>query len=312
MNIITACFFDIFYMVIADMSFRNSHLKVHRADIMARHGEQDTLLGTRDRIDPPPCGYGCERCVQDDSNGNTQKLVCVECISGYGLKHEAKECDNLLNCQNECVPCEVHGCAHCSTLASSCASCEDKLTLLDGKCHADDSEGGGWDWTTGTSAKRSGKEVNMLQEVNLVPFQTYGIAYTALGAVLYMMLALAVAFCYMRLAKGPRVESASGYLPEDGFSDAICECGQSWSTCFWSCCCPCIRWSDTVSQMNFLSFYLGVAIWCALSLCNTLVVGIGFVLISFLGAYHRMKIRSYFGLPQSCMTGCQDVIAWLS
>merc|ERR1719420_76531 len=79
----------------------------------------------------------------------------------------------------------------------------------------------------------------------------------------------------------------------------------------WACFCPCIRWSDTTSQLHFLSFYLGLLIWCCLSLFNVLFAGVGFVLVAIMGAYYRSKIRAYFGHPRSCMTGFQDVIAWL-
>merc|ERR1719265_21833 len=177
------------------------------------------------------------------------------------------------------------------------------MTLRNGQCSDDV---GGWDWMPsvsnppGKAAKRAGEETvkggktawnaNPAAQNPLVPFQSLGVGSIVITAVLYLVLVFAVAFCYMQ-QKGARLEAASAYLPEDGFSDAICECGQSWSICMWACCCPCIRWSDTNRQLHFMNFYLGVFIWCCFTLCNSLFAGLGFAFIVIMGAYHRMKIH---------------------
>jgi Cys-rich protein (TIGR01571 family) len=321
MKIFYVCFLELFHVVLADVSLRKGHLTVHRADINKVKKRKENNITSRHGNHGCPDPY-CETCVQDDNN--PQNVHCTECMAGFGLKHAAKECDNLLNCENACVPCAVKGCTRCSALATSCASCVDELTLVDGKCS--DDEGTSWDWMPGVSdppakaAKHAGRETvkgsktvynaNPSLQEHLVPFQSIGIGYLSLAAVLYLVLAFGVAYCYMQ-QKGSRLESGSGYLPEDGFSDAICECGQSWPICMWACCCPCIRWSDTNSQLHFMNFYLGVFIWGCLTICNSLFAGLGFLMIVILGAYHRGKVRAYFGLPRSCMTGFQDVIAWL-
>lgn len=306
--------FELLNLVLADVSLRKGHLQVHRSEITTHRGELEhhvdhVSLHAQPEYCPDP---HCETCVQDDVNPG--KVHCTECSAGFGLKHGVKDCDGLLNCENSCIPCEVKGCARCSALAATCATCGEKLTLRDGKC----SEGGSnWSWVPdlGLLTEKSGagkpEEVASQAILNpVLPLNSFGVLTIALAAVLYLLLAMGVGYCYMSY-KGPRLESASGYLPEDGFSDAICECGQSWSICVWSCCCPCIRWSDTVSQMHFLAFYLGILTWSSLFFCNGLFSGLGFLLIVLVGAWHRGKIRAHFGLPRSCMTGFQDVIAWL-
>jgi Cys-rich protein (TIGR01571 family) len=241
-----------------------------------------------------------------------EKVHCAECSPGFGLKHEAEECDSVLNCENTCVPCEVKGCMQCSTLASACIECERKLQLHEGKCTGTASDHH-WDWIPAVSEAQvttQVNEVNPALENPMVPFQSLGVMSMAIASVLYLVLVFGVGFCYMQ-CKGQRLTAASGYLPEDGFSDAICECGQSWPICIWACFCPCIRWSDTISQMRFMSFYLCLLIWCSLMLCNALLTGLGFVFVVLLGAWQRNRMRGYFGLPRNCMTGVQDVIAWL-
>lgn len=315
MNVVLYTYiFELLSMVLADVSLRNGHLKMHQADFTTHHIDHLSL-----KAQPKYCSDPhCDSCIQDDVNPDTVR--CTKCSPGFGLKHEVKECDDLINCQNLCVPCEVNGCAQCSTLAASCATCEKKLTLKDGKCTEGEK---GWNWmpavssTQAKSEKRSDKKA--VKEENwdisamknpVLPFQSYGVVTVAISAVLYLVLVLGIAFGYMQF-KGRRLETVSGYLPEDGFSDAICECGQSWSICIWACFCPCIRWSDTVSQMHFLSFYISVLMWCALMLSNILLAGLGSLLVVFVGAWHRGKIRAHFGLPRDCRTGFQDVIAWL-
>lgn len=296
MKISHACILQLFYVVIADASLRKGRLRVTRADFTSR----------RVHCSDPHC----ETCAEDEAN--PQNSHCTHCEPGFGLKHAAKDCSN---CQNVCVPCEVKGCTQCSSLASSCASCEDTLALRDGKCN--DDGGAGKFMFLNHASERTFKEWETYTSGNptvknpgLVPFQSYGWVYIVTGIVLYLVLAFAVAFCYIS-RKGPRLQSASGYLPEDGFSDAICECGQSWPICLWACCCPCVRWSDTNSQMRFMSFYLGIFVWCLLTLCNWMFAGLGFLLVMIMGAYYRGRIRAYFGLPRTCMTGFQDVIAWM-
>jgi len=322
------CILGLLYVATADVSLRKGHLQVHQSGVTSHlKGQREPRLDLKPPSEPRYCtDPHCETCMMDDIH--PEKDHCTQCSLGFGLKHEPKECDNLLNCANYCVPCEVKGCKQCSSLASSCDVCDDKLSLAGGKCTA----GSNWDWNmdwfptpvsnqpSSEAAKRAGEETvkggktvynaNPAAANPLVPFQALGVGSVLLAAVLYFVLVFAVAYCYMQ-QKAPRLAAVSGYLPEDGFSDAICECGQSWSVCMWACCCPCIRWSDTTSQMNFLSFYLSVLIWCCLMLCNAMFTGVGFLLIVVLGAWHRGKIRASFGLPRSFMTGFQDVIAWL-
>lgn len=323
MNIVFhTCIFGLFYVVIADAALRKGHLTVHAgADVLTHHGG-DRRAHLNFVAQPEYCSDPhCEKCTQDDVH--SEKTNCIECSAGFGLMYEAKECDAILNCQNTCVPCKVKGCAQCSTLASSCVECGNHMTLKEGKCT---DAGWNWDWVPGVSsppsktAKRAGEETvkggkkvydsSPAMNNPLLPFQSIGVTSVVLAGVLYFVLVFAVAFCYMQF-KGPRLTAASGYLPEDGFSDAICECGQSWTICLWACLCPCIRWSDTVSQMRYLSFYLAILIWCALMLCNSMLTGLGFLLVVFLGAWNRNKIRGSFGLPRTCRTGVQDIIAWM-
>lgn len=292
MNIIFGAYlFELFSLVTAEVSLRKRHLKVQRADVTTHHG-----LSAPGPFCPDE---HCEMCVKDSTY--PEKIHCQKCSAGFGLKHAAKECEATLNCENLCVPCEVKGCTHCSTLASACAECDNELTLHEGKCNE---PGFTWD-----SMLEEDKEVTAMANP-MMPYESVGVVSIALAAVLYLVLAFGVGFCYMQF-KGPRLTAASGYLPEDGFSDAICECGQSWPICIWACFCPCIRWSDTVSQMRFTSFYLSLLIWCGLMLTNALFTGLGFFLVVLLGAWHRSRIRGYFGLPRTCMTGVQDVIAWI-
>lgn len=327
--------FEFLYVVLADVSLRKGrkatkqnetkgHLKVHTADITTQHGGRDSHMEPQLEVQPKYCSDpNCETCQQD--NANPEQVHCTKCSPGFGLKHDVKECDDLLNCENFCTPCKVEGCALCSTQAATCASCDDKLTLQDGKC----TQGWiNWDWMPTVSnppakaAKRAGEETvkggkgaySAYPVDPYLPLHSMGVtswAIFGLAAVLYLVLALAIAFCYMQI-KGPRLSPASGYLPEDGFSDAICECSPNWTICIWACCCPCIRWSDTLSQMPpNVSVYLGVLVWCCLMLFNSLYAGLGFLFLVIMGSFQRGRIRAHFGLPRSCMTGFQDVIAWM-
>lgn len=50
------------------------------------------------------------------------------------MEHDPQECRNHLNCVNECIPCEVSGCAECSTNAAKCDVCQGDLVLSSNSC----------------------------------------------------------------------------------------------------------------------------------------------------------------------------------
>lgn len=140
--------------------------------------------------------------------------------------------------------------------------------------------------------------------VQLISWQTI-----LIGFAVYMVLVLVAAFAYVKFRSDVPLQDMR-FLPKDGFSDAIYSCAGSWSICFYACCCPCLRWSDTVSKVGLMYFWFGVMLWAPLLYFNYLVAGVSWPILALLGAGYRYRLRSHFGLERGATRVCQDLVAW--
>merc|ERR1719498_347116 len=97
---------------------------------------------------------------------------------------------------------------------------------------------------------------------------------------------------------GEEVEVDRSKTSED-WSSGLFACFSDLPICFWSCCCPCIRWADTVHKMGFMEF------WPAFSLFLSLLIlywglspfGVGFLIwLGFccLCVTYRHRMREQF------------------
>lgn len=141
------------------------------------------------------------------------------------------------------------------------------------------------------------------------PMQTYSWTYLLIGFTVYLVLVLAVGFAYTKFQSDAPLSDIR-FLPKDGFSDAIYSCGSNWTICCWACCCPCLRWGDTVSKVGYMSFWIGVVLWAILFFVNGLSAGLAWPVIGLLGAFFRYKLRLHYGFPANCITHIQDLVAW--
>lgn len=141
------------------------------------------------------------------------------------------------------------------------------------------------------------------------PVQKYSWKWILVGLAVYLVLVVVSAFAYSKFQSDMPLQDMR-FLPKDGFSDAIYSCSSSWSICCYACCCPCLRWSDTVSKVNLMYFWMGVILWGILMYINFLVVGLAAPILALLGAAYRYRLRIHFGFPTSYTTMFQDLFAW--
>jgi len=75
------------------------------------------------------------------------------------------------------------------------------------------------------------------------------------------------------------------------------ECGNDPEVCFWSFCCPWIRWAHTMDLLHLIEYAPAFAIFFMLALVNSMT---GFVLIgayfTMLLVHYRQKLRKMFGM----------------
>lgn len=85
----------------------------------------------------------------------------------------------------------------------------------------------------------------------------------------------------------PEQERAGSSDPQKVMSDGHFHCLLDYQVCIWACCCPSLRWADTVSLSGFASFWVAFAAFSVLSLLNYMntylaavvvfLTGVGFV-----------------------------------
>lgn len=95
-------------------------------------------------------------------------------------------------------------------------------------------------------------------------------------------------------------ESFANYDDFKKWTTGLFECQQHPGICFWSCCCPGIRWSDTASRVGIHPFWPAFICTTALHILGLLPVATTFVFLIVVGyaTYHRQEIRNTFGFHE--------------
>lgn len=145
-----------------------------------------------------------------------------------------------------------------------------------------------------------------------------------LTCMVYIVLLVSVAYIYKQVRKPqPRLLTAPypGERFTFGFFDPLGF--QDWSICLMACCCPAIRWAETVSddKVQYMTF------WAALFLVLGLGISIfvlGFYVLGhvelapviclifvLLGIYFRQRLRLTFGHnPYVLRSVAIDILSW--
>jgi len=117
-----------------------------------------------------------------------------------------------------------------------------------------------------------------------------------------------------------RVKTDSRYPPNDGQDHSpnalnrgtwrygLCEFnGADTKLCFISCCCPIIRWSDTMRMSGLMTFWSAIFIMGFLYAISALTGGLTLLLMLCLTTYRRQQLRRFFGMKSGDHTTlCED------
>jgi len=130
----------------------------------------------------------------------------------------------------------------------------------------------------------------------------------------YAGLVCTVAYFYFR--QKPVQEGAMPELEfSDGLSDweyGICDCCSAPSISFWSCCCPAIRWADTLGTTGLLGFWLAFAIYLSVDILGGLAGEVLFwILLAVICAGFRQEMRIKYQMKkQGGATYVQDFLLY--
>lgn len=121
----------------------------------------------------------------------------------------------------------------------------------------------------------------------------YYYAFTAL-------LACIAAYLYKSTRSWPSVEATDGASALTQWSSGLCACFEDPYTCVWACCCPAVRWADTLDMVGMMKF------WSAFALCTVLefvmhlpCLGLVWVVLCCVMTYYRQELRGLFQIPRA-------------
>lgn len=114
-------------------------------------------------------------------------------------------------------------------------------------------------------------------------------------------------------ASKEELEQREHYRDFQEWKSGLFSCHEHPGITFWSCCCPGIRWADTVSKLGIHRYW--TAFW-GMTLCYFLTMlpiatGICFLCVVFYCTYFRQEIRKHFKFDEvGGATWCTDCLTY--
>jgi Cys-rich protein (TIGR01571 family) len=141
-------------------------------------------------------------------------------------------------------------------------------------------------------------------------------AFALSSTLIYIILVLIVAALYRK--HKPESRQAEFEPAEGGsFTFGILECAnlkQDWlHICLLSCCCPAIRWADTISavKVGIMPFWPALILALSLFLLGPITAGLTTAAFSLIAIFVRQRLRLYFEHePNKPTTLVLDCFAW--
>lgn len=144
-------------------------------------------------------------------------------------------------------------------------------------------------------------------------------AAAATSSILWACLLTLVAYFW----RSTRADLIAKPQESDDFSDlqdwkfGLFSCFEDINLCLCGCCCPAIRWADTMDRPGLLTFWLAFAIFLGFSVGTDVLVYFsqlgGFLGLCFLCflVYHRQLLRQKFHMEQGgCGTYLGDFLSY--
>jgi len=136
---------------------------------------------------------------------------------------------------------------------------------------------------------------------------------TWVGTTVYLCFGIVAAFLYNRARL-----HAKALLPQkdyrhfgapDGFSFGLFDCLSDANICVIGCCCPCLRWADTLDRQGIVPFWTAFAAMFALMLLHVYSYGLSFLAVAVLGVVCRQRLYRHFHIENNSVL--KDCLAWL-
>lgn len=115
----------------------------------------------------------------------------------------------------------------------------------------------------------------------------------------YVLFVCVVAFFYYRQkpVKEALLPEAEEMVGLDDWKYGLCECCSEPSICLWACCCPAIRWADTLGMTGLISFWLAFSIYVGIDFVGGFAgEALFWMLLAIICAGYRQELRIKFGM----------------
>lgn len=138
---------------------------------------------------------------------------------------------------------------------------------------------------------------------------------TLLSVVTPVLLSLLCGCCYKYYKEDPPPQLAMmnqdhnpALLDKGVWRYGFCDClSAPRFLCLMACCCPAIRWADTMRLAGFASFFTAIFLFAFLSSASTATAGLTGVILLCMATMRRQQLRAMFSIPSgSCGTYLAD------
>mmetsp|Transcript_49404 Transcript_49404/g.107592 ORF Transcript_49404/g.107592 Transcript_49404/m.107592 type:complete len:352 (-) Transcript_49404:128-1183(-) len=171
-----------------------------------------------------------------------------------------------------------------------------------------------WAFTGVVSAPREGFTGANTGDANSEPPNTLMPPYYFAGGSMLLWSVLVLGFAYYYSSRKDQIKSFL-IAPKDKSQRPKLEVGQ-WAfgafdlgelkLCCFSCCCPAVRWADTMSMAGLLTFCGAVLLFLSCSLLGHFVPVLGLVVYLGVVTTYRQKLRAQFEIPTGIATALGD------
>lgn len=131
-----------------------------------------------------------------------------------------------------------------------------------------------------------------------------------LTALVNLAIATCFAWAYNKYRFRPNFlfapKSVAGYSSEqeDDFGVSLFGCLSDIKLTLFTCCCPCLRWADSVDKAGLMKYWSAFAAFAVLVFLSPCTFGIAGLLVAFLCYKQRLRLRSKYGVKSKPMQDC--------
>lgn len=108
-------------------------------------------------------------------------------------------------------------------------------------------------------------------------------------------------------------EKRDNYKDFQEFRTGLCGCSEEPDITFWACCCPGLRWADTMGKLGIYGWWHSFCVLTCLYCISFIPIATGFcffVVVCFM-TYHRQEFRKAFDFEeQGGMTWVTDCLSY--